>query len=111
MVLCLPKSLSKLLEDPKTITFGADEYSGAGEKAGRWEPPEEITAPARRNAAKLMRVLDVGERRRERKLEPGESPRQASGWGWSDPAEMEAQRQYLREKQDRERRELAEIVR
>lgn len=205
MLASLPPYLSAVLKDPERLTFGEDEYSGAGVKPGRWEPPEEIsadtvniaraaiedytakqapapltvvvqwlgslingiphgmaenalglrigalaeavedypawvwtkdtrklararfdyvpaakeliefaeeiTAGPRSNAAKLMRILDIGERRRQRKMEPGESPRQASGWGWSDPAEMEAQRQYLREKQDRERKELAAIVR
>lgn len=36
--------MSALLEDPKRLAFGEDEYSGATVKAGTWEPPAVIAA-------------------------------------------------------------------
>lgn len=76
---------------------------------------DELEAEERVRASRLLQSIDATERRRsakpERRVQAGEDPRQASGWGWKSEAERLDHEAYLREERDRERRELAAIAR
>jgi hypothetical protein len=72
---------------------------------------DEVEAEEREIARRLMGLIDAAARKPARKAPDGESPRQASQWGWSSEAERLDHEAYLRDKRDRERRELAAIAR
>lgn len=69
-----------------------------------------VEAEERRDVKRLFALIDIGPRRPGAKRDDRAGPRQRSDFRWSvDEAEKHAE--HLREKQDRERRELAEILR